>query len=64
MVAEAFAALSGKEPMLTRDTLKMASHRMFFSSARAKAELGYRARPYREGLADAIGWFRENGRLR
>jgi dihydroflavonol-4-reductase len=34
---------------------------MYFSSARAEAELGYRARPAREALADAIQWFRENG---
>jgi dihydroflavonol-4-reductase len=63
MVAEAISQITGKEPMLTRDTLKMASHRMFFSSAKAKAELGYRARPYGEGLSDAVEWFRENGRI-
>ncbi|MBV9509318.1 MAG: NAD-dependent epimerase/dehydratase family protein, partial [Caulobacteraceae bacterium] len=62
--AEAFGQLTGKEPMLTRDALKMASHRMFFSSAKAKAELGYAARPYREGLGDAVDWFRRNGLIR
>jgi dihydroflavonol-4-reductase len=60
-IAEAFGQLTGKEPMLTRDALKMAGHRMFFSSAKAKAELGYHARPYREGLADAFDWFRQHG---
>jgi dihydroflavonol-4-reductase len=60
-IAEAFGQLTGKEPMLTRDALKMAGHRMFFSSAKAKAELGYHARPYREGLADALDWFRQHG---
>jgi dihydroflavonol-4-reductase len=56
-IAEAAAHITGKEPFLTRDALKMASHHMFFSSAKAAAELGYRTRPYEEGLKDALAWF-------
>ena len=41
----------------------MASHHMFFSSAKAERELGYVARPYREAIADALAWFRANGYL-
>ena len=63
LVMEAVGQITGKEPMLTRDALKMASHRMFFSSAKAEAALGYRARPYREGLADALRWFGAEGYL-
>lgn len=63
-ITEAIGQITGKEPMLTRDALKMASHRMFFSSAKAKAELGYTTRPYGEGLSDALDWFRANGFLR
>ena len=62
-VAEGIAQVTGKEPMLTRDALKMASHHMFFSSAKAERELGYAARPHAEALADAIAWFREAGYL-
>jgi dihydroflavonol-4-reductase len=62
-LAEGIASLTGREPMLTRDALKMASHHMFFSSAKAQAELGYKARPYPEALADALAWFRQAGRL-
>ena len=62
-LAEGVARLTGKEPMLTRDALKMASHHMFFSSAKAEAELGYRARPHIEALTDAIAWFRQAGYL-
>jgi len=36
----------------------MAKYRMFFTSARAQAELGYTARPVIEALKDAIAWFR------
>ncbi len=61
VMMEAFGQLTGKEPMLTRDALKMATHRMFFSSDKAKRELGYTARPYAQGLQDAIAWFGAEG---
>jgi dihydroflavonol-4-reductase len=61
--AEAVAQLTGKEPFLTVDALKMASHTMFFSSAKAERELGYAARSYGEGLRDAIDWFGQAGYL-
>ena len=48
--AEAVARLTGKEPFLTADALRMSRYHMFFSSDKAKAELGYTARPYGEGL--------------
>jgi len=41
----------------------MARHHMFFSDAKARRELGYKSRPYPEGLADAITWFRQHGYL-
>ena len=63
LVAEAVARLTGKEPFLTADALKMSRHRMFFSSAKAERELGYRARPYALALADALAWFRQEGYL-
>lgn len=63
-IAEGWAQLSGREPMLTRDALKMARHHMFFSSDRARAELGYDPRPYRSAIADALAWFRAKGMIR
>jgi dihydroflavonol-4-reductase len=62
--AEAFARLTGREPFATVDAVKMAKKKMFFSSARAIAELGYAPRPAREALADAITWFKANGYVR
>ena len=59
--AEAIARLTGKEPMLTADALRMSRYHMFFSSAKAQKELGYRARPYVRGLEDAIAWFSSHG---
>lgn len=62
--AEAVAAITGKEPFVTRDALKMASHHMFFTSAKAERELGYAARPYQDALADALTWFAAEGYLK
>jgi hopanoid-associated sugar epimerase len=61
--SEAVARWRGKEPMLTRDSLRMAGHHMYFSSARAEAELGYRARPWPEAIEAAIAWFRSAGMI-
>jgi dihydroflavonol-4-reductase len=62
--AEAWARITGKEPFLTADALRMSRYHMFFSSAKARAELGYSARPYIRGLEDALAWFGANGYLR
>src|SRR6516162_3932581 len=61
--AELWSYASGSEPFVTRDGLRMARHHMFFNDARARRELGYQSRPYRQGLADAIAWFRKVGYL-
>ena len=59
--AEAWAQLSGKEPFVTRDGLKMAKKKMYFTSAKAERALAYRARPAQEALADAVAWFKAAG---
>ncbi|WP_375395759.1 hopanoid-associated sugar epimerase [uncultured Sphingomonas sp.] len=62
-VGERVARVTGKEPMLTRDALRMAAHAMYYSSAKAERELGYRARPHAEAVADAVAWFRTAGMI-
>ncbi|WP_422003251.1 hopanoid-associated sugar epimerase [Reyranella sp.] len=61
--AEAVARFTGREPLLTLDGLRMSRYRMFFTSAKAERELGYRSRPYQEGVRDALDWFRGAGYL-
>jgi dihydroflavonol-4-reductase len=61
MAAEMLARVSGAEPFITLDGLRLAKNRMYFTSA--KAERDYRARPYAEGIRDAIAWFRQAGLL-
>ena len=64
IAAEMIASVTRRPPFITRDGLRMARHKMFFSSAKAEGELGYRARPYIDALYAAIDWFKEAGYLR
>jgi dihydroflavonol-4-reductase len=61
---ERIARATGKEPLMTTEMLKMARKKMFFSSAKAMLELGYAPRPVGQAIADALAWFRAEGRLR
>jgi dihydroflavonol-4-reductase len=62
--AQAWARLRRRgPPLVTVDELRMARKRMFYSSARAERELGYRARPVEQALDDAVRWYREHGYL-
>ena len=58
---EIAARLTGWEPIVTMDALRMSKKKMYFSTAKAERELGYKARPATEAIADAITWFKENG---
>ena len=62
--AEVSACFSGREPFATINGLRMARHKMYFTSTKAERDLGYRSRPYREALADSINWFGSAGMLR
>jgi dihydroflavonol-4-reductase len=59
LVAQATSRLTGNEPRITLDGARMSAKHMYFSSAKARAELGYRARAAEEAIADAVAWFRE-----
>jgi dihydroflavonol-4-reductase len=58
VVSEWLAKLSGKEPRVTLDGLRMAKKHMYFSSQKAEAALGYRWRPPEQAIVDALDWFR------
>lgn len=61
--AEALARLTGREPFITVDGLKMSKKKMFFSSAKATRELGYAPRPALDAIKDAVVWFQQNGKV-
>jgi len=61
MVAEGVGRITGREPFITLDGLRMARKKMFFSSEKARRALGYAPRPADAALADAVQWFRAQG---
>jgi len=63
-IAETLARVTGKEPFVTRDGLRLARKSMYFSSDRAMKGLGYAPRPVDQALSDAVVWFRRAGMLR
>jgi dihydroflavonol-4-reductase len=62
-LAEGFAKLTGQSCRVTLEGVRMSRKRMFFSSAKAAGELGYRWRPPLQAFEDALRWFRERGLL-
>jgi dihydroflavonol-4-reductase len=62
-LAEGFARLTGRSGRITLEGVRMSRKKMFFSSAKAVRELGYRWRPPVQAFEDAIRWFRDNGLL-
>jgi dihydroflavonol-4-reductase len=62
--AEMAARVTGGTPFATVDGLRLSRYHMYFNDAKARGELGYSSRPYREGIAEAIAWFVQAGYLR
>ncbi|HMD63224.1 MAG TPA: hopanoid-associated sugar epimerase [Stellaceae bacterium] len=62
--AELAARMTGRDPFITLDGVRMSRKKMYFSSEKASRELGYAPRPAREAIIDAVGWFEANGYLK
>jgi dihydroflavonol-4-reductase len=61
---EGWARLTGRgEPLVTVDGVRLARKRMYFSTEKARRELGLESRPISDALRDAVRWFKENGYL-
>jgi dihydroflavonol-4-reductase len=56
-------ALSGTEPTLTPETARQAMRELTCDCTKAMRELGYRAVPLREMVADCVAWLAAEGRL-
>jgi dihydroflavonol-4-reductase len=61
---EVIAGRTGRTPLMTREMLRMARKKMFFSSAKAIASLGYAPRPAREAVEDALDYFATQGLIK
>jgi len=55
------ARLLRRQPRVALESVRLARHKMYFSSARAVRELGLPQTPVEEPLARAVDWFHSNG---
>jgi dihydroflavonol-4-reductase len=60
-VDTALARVTGREPRVSLESVRMSTHRMFFDASRAVHELGLPRTPVEEPLSRAVEWFRERG---
>lgn len=60
----AWARISGNKPMYTKESVAiLKSAHTNISSKKARHELGYKSRPFKDTLRDTIDWFGENNYL-
>ena len=62
-IAEGIARITRRPGRVTVEAVRMSRKRMFFSSEKARRELGYQWRPPGQALREAIDWFRQQGGL-
>jgi dihydroflavonol-4-reductase len=60
---EFFSRLTGRDPRIPVDGVKMSRHRMFVESDKAERELGYRPGSVEAALERAVRWYAEHGYL-
>ncbi len=60
-IFKGLSALTGREPLIPFEGVKMARRTMFFDSSKAVRELGLPQTPVDVALSEAVRWFRENG---
>ena len=61
LASTAWARLTGNEPRVPLDAVRMARKKMFVSNQKAVSELGFITAPVEGALARAVTWFRANG---
>ncbi len=58
---EFFSRLTGREPQIPVEGVKMSRHRMFVASDKAERELGYKPGPVEAALERAVRWYGSSG---
>jgi len=61
VVSTSWARLTGQEPRVALDAVRMARKKMFVSAEKAGRELGFQPSPVEGALARAVKWFIANG---
>ncbi len=63
MVSTGLSYITGKEPTIPLDGVRMAHEPMYYDASRAVRELGLPQTPIETALAKAVAWFKERGYL-
>jgi len=58
-----FSRLTGREPQIPVEGVKMSRHRMFVESDKAERELGYKPTSVGAALERAVNWYQQHGYL-
>lgn len=61
VASTAWAGVTGREPRVPVDAVRLASKKMFVRHDKAAKELGYSPGPVEDALRRAVEWFRANG---
>ena len=61
---EAISRITGREPQIPVEGVKMSRHRMFVASDKAERELGYKPGSVENALGSAVRWYEERGYVR
>jgi dihydroflavonol-4-reductase len=61
LASTAWARLTGREPLVALDAVRLASKKMFVTHEKASRELGYAPSGVDDALRRAVEWFRGNG---
>jgi len=59
-ISEALARLTGTEPRVSVDGVRLSRKPMYYSSAKARQDLGFVSAPAEAAISDAINWFRRH----
>lgn len=62
-IMEKKAKISGEKPMMTHFSIYNLARNNAFDSSKAREELGYKTRSYKETIADEIAWLKETGKI-
>ena len=63
-VMEAMAKKKGEKPILTSFNVFMLTKNNHYDSSKAREELGYTTRPYRETIHDMVEWLLAEGLIK
>jgi dihydroflavonol-4-reductase len=60
-ILNVISMVTGREPLVPYEGVKMAAKHMYFNPSKAVRELGFPQTPVETALSDAVSWFKLNG---